>query len=210
MFTRRHWFLQLTAVVAVLGLTSVSQAQSTVVKVEEDWELVISEPSPDSDAPQVTCVISPYAGAQSVHAAFEINHRSLPSFAAGGMQLQAWTYEHFITRDSSASGALATPGEVITWTTKMKIKDGYLFFYVRDGVSSTWGAFGGDGDLTLSIPWSLTSLAGYSPETSAEQSGVGYASNRVSRLVLKEVRYFNAANELVSQDTTQRVVHTLE
>ena len=52
MFTRRHWLLQVATAVAVLGLTSVSQAQSTVVKVEEDWELVISEPSPDSDAPQ--------------------------------------------------------------------------------------------------------------------------------------------------------------
>ncbi|MDZ4782251.1 MAG: hypothetical protein SGJ19_18550 [Planctomycetia bacterium] len=67
-----------------------------------------------------------------------------------------------------------------------------------------------NGNLTLSIPWSLNSLAGYSPETSVEQWGVGYASNRVGRLVLKEVRHFNAANELVFQDTTQRVVHTLE
>jgi len=211
MSTRRTWIQQLTtAAVCLFALPVSAQTDTTVVKVEEDWELVIGEPSPDSDAPQVTCVISPYEGAQSVHAAFELNHRSLPSFVAGGMQLQAWNYENFITRDSAATGALSTSGETITWTMKMKLLEGNLYFYVRNGNSTTWGQFGGWGDLTLSIPWSLSSLAGYSPETSVEQSGVGYASNRVSRLVLKEVRYYNAANELVAQDTTQRVVHTLE
>jgi hypothetical protein len=206
-----HRFLsRLFAVVALsTAFTASSQAQ-TVTKVEEDWELVVSEPAAESDSPQVTCVISPYEGARSVHAAFEINHRSLPSFVAGGLQLQAWNYEQFLTRDSAATGRLATNGEVITWTMKMKIHEGYLHFYVRDGNSTTWGAFGGDGDLTLSIPWSLSSLSGYSPETSVSQSGVGYASNRVGRLVLKEVRYYNAANELLGTDTTERVVHTLE
>jgi hypothetical protein len=211
MSSHRTWRRLFAAVSAFALFSGFAQAEdNTVVKVEEDWELVISEPSPESDAPQVTCVISPYDGAQSVHAAFELNHRSLPSFVAGGLQLQAWNYEHFITRDSAATGELSTPGETITWTMKMKIQDGYLFFYVRNGASTTWGEFGGYGDLTLTIPWSLPSLAGYSPETSVSQSGVGYASNRVSRLVLKEVRYYNAANELVARDTTPRVVHTLE
>lgn len=211
MASRRAW-MRLTAALSIFCLfTGVAQAEdNTVVKVEEDWELIVGEPSPESDAPQVTCVISPYDGAQSVHAAFELNHRSLPSFSAGGMQLQAWNYEHFITRDSAASGQLSTPGETIRWTMKMKIDQGYLFFYVRNGTSSTWGDFGGYGDLTLTIPWSLPSLAGYSPETSVSQSGIGYASNRVDRLVLKEVRYYNADHQLVARDTTERVVHSAE
>jgi hypothetical protein len=211
MRSRRVW-MSFFAASALLGLfsSSASAQSDTVVKVEEDWELVVGDPAPESDSPQVTCVISPYEGAQSVHAAFELNHRSLPSFVAGGMQLQAWNYEQFLTRDSAATGRLSTPGEVVTWTMKMKIDSGYLFFYVRNGHSSTWGDFGGYGDLTLSIPWSLQSLSGYSPETSVAQSGVGYASNRVGRLVLKEVRYYNAAHELISTDTTDRVVHTLE
>ena len=39
-----------------------------VVRVEEDWELVVGTPDANSDAPQVTCVISPTGDVDDVHA----------------------------------------------------------------------------------------------------------------------------------------------
>lgn len=43
------------------SLVSYGLAQTTsgIVSITETWELVIGEPSPNADAPQVTCVISP-------------------------------------------------------------------------------------------------------------------------------------------------------
>lgn len=208
----RRFLARLSAAAAFCMLfpfSAQAQTSSAVTRVEEDWELVISEPAPDSDAPQVTCVISPYSGATSVHCTLEINHRTLPTYASGGLQLQAWYYETFLTRNSAEQGVLSTDGEVITWTTKMELDNGRLDFEVN-GNSTTWGQFGVGGDLRLSLSTNLSSLAGYSPETSVDQSGIGYAANRVGSLVLKEVRYYNAANELLSTDTTDRAVHTLE
>lgn len=208
----RRFLARLSAVAAFCTVFSVSaqaQTDTTVAKVAEDWELVITEPAPESDAPQVICVISPYSGASSVHCTLELNHRTLPSYVAGGLQLQAWYYETFLTRNSAEQGVLSTNGEVITWTTTMLLENGRLDFEVN-GNSTTWGQFGVGGDLRLSLSTNLSSLAGYSPETSVDQSGVGYAANRVGSLVLKEVRYYNAAGELLSTDTTDRSVHTLE
>ena len=49
-------------------------------------------------------------------------------------------------------------------------------------------------------------LSGYCPCVSTEKSGVGYASNRVTKLVLKEVRYYTEQG-LLHTDSTERVVH---
>ena len=47
----------------------------------------------------------------------------------------------------------------------------------------------------------------YSPDTSAEHSGVGYAGNRVQSLVLKRVRLLLDTGDVV-EDNTERVVHS--
>ncbi|MBI2480844.1 MAG: hypothetical protein HYV60_20120 [Planctomycetia bacterium] len=59
----------------------------TVVRIEEDWELVVASPDSNSTAPQVSCTISPLSHVDSIHAAFELNHQSQPEFSAGGLQL---------------------------------------------------------------------------------------------------------------------------
>ncbi len=211
MSSRRFWLRHAVALVTVCLIANTLEAQTdtTVVKVEEDWQLTVAEPAPDSEAPQIICVISPYSGASSVHATLEINHHTLPSYAAGGLQLQAWNYETYLTRNTAEQGVLATSGEVITWTTKMELSQGRLYFEVN-GSSTTWGQFGAGGDLRLSIPTPLASLSLYSPLTSVDQSGIGYAANRVSSMVLNEVRYYNAAGDLLATDTTDRFVHTME
>src|SRR3989337_1098241 len=83
------------ALLLVLAWASTTKADSSsrIVRVEEDWELVVATPDPDSDGPQVACVISPVGDLDSVHAAFELNNQSLPSFVPGGLQLQIWSGE---------------------------------------------------------------------------------------------------------------------
>ena len=193
---------------AVVGSAALADSPS-VVRVEEDWELVIGTPSPNSDAPQVTSVISPLGNVESLHATFVVNNHDLPTFTAGGLQLQVWDGETSVeSRHSPNQAKLTTEGETIRWTQAMELKDGGLTFEIVGGASTTWGAFGGEGTLKTSVPTNLDNLNGYSPDVSVENSGVSYAANRVPSLVLKKVRAVLSTGETV-EDAQPRVVHSL-
>src|SRR5687768_13037241 len=54
--------LALYLMLAYLGACALVRAQAPdvpVFSVQEDWELVVGDPDPNCNAPQVTCVISP-------------------------------------------------------------------------------------------------------------------------------------------------------
>jgi hypothetical protein len=179
-----------------------------VVRVEEQWELKVASPDPGSDAPQVTCLVAPVGDIRSVHAAFELNQRSLPSFSPGGLQLQLWNGELPLGHvQAAATVVLGQPDETITWTQAMEVSGGVLRFSILGGQSATWGSFGGD-DLKIEVPTNLVNLNEYSPAVSISNSAVGFAGNRVQSLVLKRVRLVTATGE-VAEDATARVVHSL-
>jgi hypothetical protein len=209
----RWWRL----IVAATGVALVYSAMGTqrafsdtaanVVQVEEDWELVVANPDNANTAPQVTCTISPYPHLNNLHSVVEINHKTVPSFAAGGVHLQTWVGEYNLTRKSIESTAsLATSNEVITWTSRMKLTLNSLNFSVQNGQSTTWGTFGGGTTLHSVYGTSLLNLDSYSPDFSVANSGVGFANNRVKTLTLKRVRY-TLLNGQVITDDTPRVVH---
>jgi hypothetical protein len=180
-----------------------------VVRVEEQWELVIATPDPGSDAPQVTCLLSPCGEIAYTHAVFELNQRTQPSFSPGGLQLQVWFGESPLVHVEAANTAvLGQAGETIQWTQSMEVGGGVLTFAVTGGHSATWGDFGQAGELRIQRPTWRTNLNQYDPAVSVQNSAVGYASNRVKSLVLKCVRYTSATGE-VWEDSTVRPVHVL-
>ena len=209
--TLRCWYVRFfMTLLIVVAFSSVALAQATVVRVEEDWELVVATPDPDSDAPQVTCVISPQGNLDSYYATFEINHQSELTFEAGGLQLQIWEGEALIGDKAYPNrNILATAGETIAWTQSVEVDDGVVTFEVTNGSSSTWGTFGGQGYLKAMLPTELNSLSDYSPSVSIHDSGVSYASNRVTSLTLKSVRYYDAEGNLISEDSAEKIVHSL-
>lgn len=178
---------------------SVCRAQDSIVQVEEDWELVVADPDVNSNGPQLACAIAPGNDLDGVYATFELNHCSTPQSAVGGLHLHVWDGE---TRLQSTSAPetrqLATSGESITWTQRMTLQNGQLIFEVVNGHSTTWGAFGGQGNLKVSAPCSATSLDGYTPTVSVNNSGVSYASQRVQNLVLRQVRLVKADGTILS------------
>jgi len=177
-----------------------------IVRVEEDWELQVATPDPGSDAPQVTCLFSPTGDVRSVHAAFELNQRSLPSFSPGGLQLQLWNGEVPQGRaQAAATGIMGQPDEIVRWTQSMEIVGGVLKFAVTGGSSTTWGEFGGDGLLKIEVGSELTNLNQYDPQVSVDNTAVGYASNRVKSLVLKRIRVFTSTGDM-AEDATPRPV----
>ncbi len=188
--------------------SAVAEGGPTVTRVEEDWELVVATPDTNSVAPQVTCVFSPVGNINSLYAALELNHQSVPDFVPGGLQLQIWEGEiHRHTRKYPNASVMSSSGETVRWTQCMELKDGTLTFEVRNGGSSTWGSFGGQGYLKATAATGLTSLNGYDPSVSVNNSGIGYASNRVQSLVIKRVRVYTASG-LLFEDNTAREVYS--
>ena len=208
----RFLSLLLGPAVLLVALSDVGWGQSepTIVRVEEDWEMVVGEPDPDTDSPQVTCVISACGDVESVHAVFELNQQSLPIFSPGGLQLQLWDGEvPLCDRKFPSYAILAQAGETIRWTQSVELDDGKLIFEIKDGTSTTWGGFGGQGYLKAVVDTTLTSLNAYRPEISANNSGINYAENRVQSLILKRVRAYTSTGEMIEHDTA-RVVHSLD
>jgi len=188
---------------------SLAAQTAGVVRVEEDWELVVGTPVPNNNAPQITCLISPVGSVESLYATFALNHRDVPSFNPGGLQLQVWEGKTNVASKRYENEALlATLGETIRWTQVMRIADEGLIFEIVNGTSTTWGNFGGDDSLRLTVATSLTHLDQYDPQVSVKHSSVSFAANRVQSLVLKSVRLY-AATGLVSEDKTPKIVHTL-
>jgi hypothetical protein len=184
-----------------------AQTEADIVRVEEDWEMVVATPDPDSDGPQVTCAISPTGDLGSLHSAFELNQRSLPSFQAGGLQLQLWDGERPVAQSQSRNAALMrTDGESVRWTQSMRLTEGHLVFEILEGASTTWGTFGGHGYLRATADPAVTNLNAYRPEVSVANSGIGYAGNRVQSLTLKRVRYYTATGQM-TEDAAERVLH---
>jgi len=186
---------------------AVAQTSPHVVQVEERWELVVGAPDPDSSGPQVTTVISPVDDVAGVYAALDLNHHSLPEFTPGGLQLQLWNNELPLAyRQFPAPAVMAAAGEHVEWTQSIKLDEGKLTFEIREGHSTSWGNFGGQGYLKASVCTGLENLDQYDPAVSVANSGVGYAANRVQSLVLKGVRLTFSTGDVL-EDHTARVVH---
>jgi hypothetical protein len=181
-----------------------------IVRVEEDWKMILEQPEPESVAPQVTCVISPVDNVNSLHAALTLNHHGLPDFTPGGMQLQIWNNETSMLNNNNPNNAvLSQTDEIVSWTQSMELKEGALTFEVINGSSATWGEFGGQGYLKAVVNTTLENLNNYSPDVSVGNSGIGFASNRVHVLVLDKVRYITSTGAVI-EDDTQRIIHYQE
>lgn len=191
----------------VLAGHAVGVEGPNIVRVEEDWVVEFGVPDPDNNAPQVTTVMSPVGGTDGVYMVFDLNHQSLPEYDAGGMQLQVWNGEEPLTFGGFPNAnVLSMENDVATFTSRLEVANGKMWFEVVNGSSQTWGSFGGGGHLRHAVDTTLTSLGSYSPAQSVANSRVGFAKHRVRKLALREVRYYTASG-LHSTDSTERVVH---
>jgi hypothetical protein len=202
------WSMLFILIISV-GVNCYAQDQQ-IVRVEEDWRMVVGDPDPENVAPQVTLVISPSGDVNSLFAAFTMNHRGMPEFSSGGLQLQVWDGETSLqTRNFPNASVLSQAGETVTWTQSMELKDGLLTFEVLNGDSLTWGEFGGQSYLKVNVNSSIQNLNNYTPSVSVQNSGIGFASNRVQSLVLVRVRRIISTGQIL-EDNTPRTVHQQE
>jgi len=203
---------QMAAAACLVGLLAgpALADDSAIMRVEEDWVLEILSPNGEESSPQLITAMSSTNQLADVHALFELNHRTLPKFSAGGMGLQLWSGDtNLDLRPTPKTGALHHANETVNFTMCLEIKNGYVEFEVRNGTSDSWGTFGGQGYLKTSAATAQTSLSLYSPTVSVENSRIGFAKHRVKRYGILRVRYYTHDNQLLSVDETERMVHVL-
>lgn len=178
-----------------------------IVRVEEDWQLVLNEPNDSTDCPQFHTVMSPTGNVTEYYAEVLWNHREIPDYASGGVQLRSWYDELLLRRRSVEYRTLSTSAETITWTQAMQADADVLTFWVLNGNSTTWGVFGRD--MVIDVPTGILDLSQYSPSVSAANSCITYGSNRVESLRITAVRYYGPEDVLLWEDFTTLNVYEL-
>lgn len=182
----------LGAMLCSIPLGGISRADGNlqVVRVVERWELAVGIPNLERNGPQVTMIMSPNGTTSGDYFAFALNLKTSPSYEPGGMQVQHWVGKNQLDfRNGPNHGSLNKIDETVTWEQHLSLEDGTLVFEIQNGTSDSWGTFGGQGYLTYSIPTSLTSLNAYHPSVSINESGVGFAGNRVVSLILQRLEW---------------------
>lgn len=185
------FFAGLLAINALLPGAAVvpGPAAARVDRVEEDWELDVAEPDASRMGPQVTTTMRPTDLPHAPAFGFRLNQGEP---ADPGLSVTATWQEtdRKVTIRPGPRGALATPGERVAWTQRLQLLDGRLCFEVREGRSTTWGAFGPGEGLDLELATPLADLSGYTPAASVADSGSGWMGDRVASLTLKQVRFY--------------------
>jgi hypothetical protein len=198
MYVNRSWYWRKPVAVLAGGvawlIATQAYAQQQVVEIEEHWELAIGEPDAPMSAPQATLVMSPNGNLEGQYFLVTINHRNVPDYAPGGVQVRLWNDDAPVAVESFGASTLDQTNDTIRWVQRLHVQDGTLSFQVVDGSSLAWGGFGGE-SLSLSTPTELSSLNGYRPAISIGESQVGYAGNRVQHLTLTKLVWRTADGE---------------
>ncbi len=174
-----------------------ASSEPRIVRVEEDWELVVTVPEPLQYSPQISTWMSPNDSLNNENFCTNFNHALRDDYVGGGFQTCA--FDGTALRDDKVNRngiKLSGNEELLKWTQVMAINNQELVFTIKEGTSQCWGDFGGP-DSLVRIPTSLSNLNGYRPNRSAEWSGIGYGANRVSLLKLSKVRYITDQGQVI-------------
>ncbi len=176
-----------------------------VMRIEEDWMLVLNEPNDTVESPQFHTRMSAFPGLESYYAQVVWNYRELPEFTPGGLQLQSWHAETRIRSRTVRFEALSTAAETITWTQALETDGLMLSFEIFNGQSTTWGAFGRD--MRIDEDAAIPDLSQYTTDASMRNSWITFGSNRVDLWAITEVRYYDADGNLLRTDTQPKIVY---
>jgi hypothetical protein len=186
-----------------------------IARIEEDWSVAVNQPDDTLASPQLSTQMarSPYA---SRFCNLHLNSVDFPSFNLGGLQTQSWKGSTNLAVVTSPNSAImSTPNELVTWTQYMRfdLASNQLMFgigTVQPGVpgssSTTWGDF--SSGMEVAIQGGHTLLDSYDPTYSVQNSGITFGATRVDSMVLVAVRYYDATGNLISTDSTPRVVYS--
>ncbi len=181
-------------IAAVLSMLTLSARgdEPAIWKIEEDWEMVISEPDPSIYSPQVTFFTSPSTEIGDTYFQLQMNYEADTGFSAGGFHVAAVQGDSIVDEERSDSRiTLATNNDRIRWTNVMAVVENKLLFAVKDGHGDEWGDFGGPEYLVRLVPAPVEDLSRYHHQQSLDSVDIGFGANRVQSVTLRRVRVFH-------------------
>lgn len=191
----------------VAGNSGLLWAQSQdAVRIEEDWQLVVSDPAEAKASPQFETVMSPFGHTDTAYARITWNYLELPSFTAGGLQLQAWNGDSVLFENHLDLSPLSANNETISWTQVLETNQGALRFQITNGHAPSQPEFS-SADLIIQGGAGLSHLNAYNTGLSVAKSGITFGGNRVVSLRIVGVRKYNAEGDLISNDTSAHTIH---
>jgi len=195
---KRFLFSLLLSAITAAGIAGrplwAAPPEVDIVRVEEDWELVVEAPDAANTTPEVTTTMAPTEALTGPRWLLTLNAQSQPGLATGGVVLTYWRQNTPRTESRAKEGVpLHFAGETITWTQSLAIDRGTLTCQIQNGHSQSWGDFPERGTLSVSAATDLRNLNRYAPDVSYYNSGVSgrnLAPARVRTLTLRAVRFY--------------------
>lgn len=178
-----------------LGLTTIpalaEEVSTQVYKIEEDWELCVTEPDANNFSPQVNLFMAADADNDSTYFQLQLNYAAQDDFSGGGFRVAALSAEKVVDEArSSTRGALNQTSDTVVWTNVLAVINSELLFAVKNGYCNAWGSFGGPDYLIRMPAGSITDLSQYKYLESSDTAEISFGKNRVSGLRLKRVRLY--------------------
>lgn len=190
---------------ALMFLATPCVAQSSIFRIEEDWEMVVHQPDPIIYSPQVTFFTSPSTATESTYFQLQMNYAADEGFDGGGFHVAAVNGGGNIDEARSHTDSPLTVGnDRVQWTSVMAAIDGTLLFAVKDGYATQWGSFGGPDYLVRIEGTDFADLSQYHHSQSLSSVDVGFGGNRVSSITLKQVRLYYTDGHISTIDVNSQ------
>jgi len=157
-----------------------------IVRVEQDWVLVVSSPDARRCSPQLFFQMYPESGGDYCCQVL-LNYSDQPTFSAGGVQIQVWQNDTVLDgADNNPNQAVLTAeNETVRFTLVMEIKGARLNFSAINVSTTSWGDIS---KLAVSTAYAPDSFDNYKTSDTIAKSGILLGSNRVTSLTLAQVR----------------------
>ncbi|QDT06123.1 hypothetical protein K227x_45300 [Rubripirellula lacrimiformis] len=178
-----------------LGMSCCQASEDKVWKIEEDWEMVILQPDPQSNSPQVSFTTSPSTEVDDVYFQLQMNHSDS---AGGGIHVAAVLDDKIVDESQSdIRSALSIDGDHVSWTTVMAVIDDRICFAVKDGYGQDWGNFGGPEYVVRMQRRDILDLSKYRPINSLDSVDINFGANRISSSKMLKVRLYYTSGNVV-------------
>ncbi|MCC9644247.1 hypothetical protein LOC71_18375 [Rhodopirellula sp. JC740] len=187
-----------------------AEDSKNIYYIEENWELVLGEPDPKINSPQVSFFVYPDSGDESRYFELQLNYAADATYSSGGFRVTAASNDQIVDHERGGNFQNWTvANDRIQWTTVMAVQDSRYLFAIKNGQSSDWGSFGGPDYLVEMPHGSGKRLSNYHPDKSLANVDIGFGANRVDSILLKSVRviYSDGSQEHVSVNASPTSIH---
>lgn len=187
------WTLAAFAAASKTFATDTADDPKPIYYVEEHWELVLGDPDPLTNSPQVSFFVFPDSRDDSRYFELQMNYAADPggeadAYSGGGFRVTSVVdgipHQH---RRSESHQRWTSDQDRIRWTSVVAAYDDQWRFAIKNGSGDDWGNFGGPEYLVELPAASDSGLAFYHPKVSVSNVDIGFGKNRVQSIRLRGV-----------------------